>query len=158
MPPDPRGASAGEPAAPPPPARAPAALALTSTADVVATVSIACLACVRSGRLAAALLLRTPDPLVNAAGSLLDILLAALLRAGLALCQSSSSSACSGVGAAAAAGAAHAALAAWLAAKGALALRLTGGRAAGQFLDGGDVVMSVPGLLAAEALGILFSG
>ncbi|KAI8472020.1 MAG: hypothetical protein J3K34DRAFT_458020 [Monoraphidium minutum] len=146
-------------AAPPAPA-APAALALCVTADLFSTLSMVSLACVASGPLAAALLLRTPDARLNAAGSLADLLLAALLRAAAALGHVSCGARCAASGAgAAAAGAVHAAAAAWLVAKGALAVGLLdGGLSWGARLAAGGVELRVPALLAAEALGVLFSG
>ena len=143
-------------------AAAPAALALSATADIVTTVSMASLACVQAGPLQGALLLRTADPPLNAAGSLLDILLASVLRALLTFCQVSSGARCAGAGGPAAPAAAatvlHVLAAAWLVAKGALTLRLTGGRVAGEQLVAGDVTLSGASLLGAEALGVLFSG
>lgn len=139
---------------------APAALALTAAADIVATLSLT-LACVKSGPLESALVPHTPSKALNVAAGLLDLLLASLLRAAITLTQLMSSSRSAGPAGLCAATTAHTLTCAWLVCKAALLLVATGGEAGGQ-IEIGDaanpVVLIVPSLLSTEVLGVLFSG
>lgn len=134
-------------------------LSLTMTADVVATLA-GCLASLKAGRLARALLPAEPgDPLLTATAALGDLLAASALRTLCLTLALGTSAACAGRRAALAALAAgHALLVAWLAAKAALTYALAGGAGPGAEFRAGGVTLRVPALLATEALGILFSG
>jgi hypothetical protein len=129
------------------------------TADAVSTLGLT-LAAVKAGPLADALLPNLPDapPGVALAARLADLPIACAVRVVVTLLLLRRGAACArgaGLGAAAAA---HVLIAAGLAAKAVACLRLTGGDVLGGELPAGCATVAVLPLLAAELLGILFSG
>lgn len=135
---------------------APAALAFSMSADLVATLSLT-LSCLQEGPLVDALLPRTPDPWLNAATSLFDLLLAALLRSIITLAQLAAGRRAATAPGLAAASVAHALICSWLIFKAGLAVSFAGGGVGG-YIRVDDVTLGVTSLICTEALGVLFSG
>jgi hypothetical protein len=134
-------------------ALAPAALALTVTFDAVATLGLVLMS--YDGPFMRAMLPMTPDPRINLASQLADLLAASVIRGGCALLPMLGYSAALSPFGLSLYAFISAGMTAWMATKSYLAYQLSEGHLL--FIESTGVTIHVPMVIAAEGLGIFMS-